>query len=217
MKPSQSWLGNIPRERRSALFAVVILLLLLGSLMVYQRKNLVSPAPQDPGPTLVEPRSLTPSAGTDTKGHADLAAAAKVGPTEPPKQLMSPLSGEHKLLQGYAVTYSQTFGDFRLNPGLDFAANSGDAVLAAAAGKVVGITTDSMDGQVVTVDHGGGMLTRYAGVGKVLVMSDATVPAGSILAEVGNPGPARSNLGTHLHFEVVLNGQTVDPRPYLSK
>lgn len=222
------WLSQIPRERRNALVTALVLLGILGGLMLYQRwrggperlpDTLAGPtAAVLPGTGNGEalPMGSAP-AGTNPAGaEAQVAAAeATAASSQPePVELDFPLSGETDILQPYAIAFSATYGDYRLHPGVDYAAEAGDAALAAAAGTVVGVEPDPAEGVALTVDHGNGMMTRYAGLDRVMVKENASVERGSILGTVGRPaGGARP----HLHFEVLKEGDSVDPAAYLNQ
>jgi hypothetical protein len=91
--------------------------------------------------------------------------------------------------------------------GQDFAAPTGTAVFAAADG-VVSIEHPSWAGNLVRIDHGGGVETLYAHLSRVDVTAGQHVSAGQPIAAVGSLG---NSTGPHLHFEVRLDGSAVDP------
>lgn len=120
-----------------------------------------------------------------------------------------------------AAFNSSSFG-WRLDPfngyrafheGLDFTASTGTAIYAAASGivSVAGQTPDY--GKIVKIDHGSGLETRYAHASKLLVSAGQRVAKGQKIAEVGSTG---RSTGPHLHYEIRLNGNPLDPRKYLS-
>ena len=96
----------------------------------------------------------------------------------------------------------------RYHRGADFHAKSGTPVLAAGDGIVVFAGRQSGYGNVVYVDHGGGVVTRYAHLRRIETKKDLTVTAGERIGQVGSTGRAT---GPHLHFEVRLDGRAVDP------
>lgn len=71
---------------------------------------------------------------------------------------------------------------------------------------------DTGYGYYVVIDHGNGLQTKYAHASKILVGVGQVVTAGEQIAEVGTTG---TSTGNHLHFEVILNNETQDPRYYL--
>jgi murein DD-endopeptidase MepM/ murein hydrolase activator NlpD len=126
-------------------------------------------------------------------------------------QLVWPASGP--VTSGYGYRTHPIFGDQRLHTGIDIAAPYGAPVVAADSGVVSYAGVMSGYGNVVVVDHGGGLATVYAHLSSFAVGSGQSVSRGSTIAAVGCTGYCT---GTHLHFEVRVNGGTVDPMPYLS-
>jgi len=97
--------------------------------------------------------------------------------------------------------------------GLDFAARTGTAI-ASAAGGVVAFAGFKRDfGGVVEIDHGNGLVTRYAHASELLVHAGQVVTPGERIASVGSTG---RSTGPHLHFEVLRAGGQVDPKRYLA-
>jgi murein DD-endopeptidase MepM/ murein hydrolase activator NlpD len=120
------------------------------------------------------------------------------------------------------ATMGSDFG-FRLDPfngrrsiheGLDFTAGIGSPVLAAANGIVVGNNFHSEYGNLIVIDHGMDLVTRYAHLSKTNVKLGQTVKQGQLIGAVGNTG--RSS-GAHLHFEVRSAGVALNPSVFLSQ
>jgi murein DD-endopeptidase MepM/ murein hydrolase activator NlpD len=110
---------------------------------------------------------------------------------------------------------SDPFGRGRAHhAGIDIDANTGDPVTAAAEGVVAFAGVRSGYGNVVEIDHGNGYRTIYAHNSANLVKAGDVVRAGQQIAKVGSTG---RSTGSHLHFEVILNGRQVNPRQYLDK
>lgn len=116
--------------------------------------------------------------------------------------------------------YSSNFG-FRIDPfsgqssfheGIDFLAETGTPVVAAASGKVVFAGWHPQYGKVVEVDHGNGLLSRYAHASRLAVAEGDLVIRGQHIANVGSSG---RSTGPHLHFEVRLNGVPQNPARFL--
>ncbi|MDO9367114.1 MAG: M23 family metallopeptidase [Sphingopyxis sp.] len=99
-----------------------------------------------------------------------------------------------------------------MHSGLDFPGPMGTPILAAAPGRVVYVGQKSGYGNVVEVDHGQGILTRYAHLSGFTSTVGAQVAAGQQIAKMGSTG---RSTGSHLHFEVRLNGVAVNPRRFL--
>jgi murein DD-endopeptidase MepM/ murein hydrolase activator NlpD len=96
--------------------------------------------------------------------------------------------------------------------GLDFTADKGTPIYAAAGGIVTTAERTTDYGKLVKIDHGGGIETRYAHASQLLVKVGERVRKGQVIAHVGSTG---RSTGPHLHFEVRLNGTPLDPRKYL--
>jgi murein DD-endopeptidase MepM/ murein hydrolase activator NlpD len=104
-------------------------------------------------------------------------------------------------------------GRSALHTGLDFEAAPGTPILAAAGGVVVTQEMHPAYGNMVEIDHGNGLITRYAHSSKVFVKVGDVVKRGQKIAEVGTTG---RSTGPHLHFEVLVQGVPQDPQKFLS-
>ncbi len=102
--------------------------------------------------------------------------------------------------------------DTEFHPGVDLGADYGDVVRAAAAGTVVSADWDGGYGEKIDIDHGNGYHTWYAHLSKIEVQDGQFVHKGEEIGLVGSTG---YSTGPHLHYQVMLNGQPVDPAPYL--
>ena len=101
-----------------------------------------------------------------------------------------------------------------LHTGLDFPAPTGTAIHAAAGGVVLSADAQAAYGQTVEIDHGNGLVTRYAHTSKFQVRPGDVVRRGQLIANVGNTG---RSTGSHLHFEVLLNGVQQNPARFLAR
>ncbi len=104
-------------------------------------------------------------------------------------------------------------GGSALHTGLDFQAESGTPILAAAGGVVVVEDAHAAYGNMVEIDHGNDLITRYAHASKVLVKKGDLIKRGQKIAEVGSTG---RSTGPHLHFEVLVQGVAQDPQKFLT-
>ncbi|ABE42783.1 M23 family metallopeptidase [Polaromonas sp. JS666] len=104
-------------------------------------------------------------------------------------------------------------GRSALHTGLDFPSDPGTAILAAAGGVVVTQEYHPAYGNMVEVDHGNELVTRYAHASRVLVKKGDLVKRGQKIAEVGATG---RSTGPHLHFEVLVQGVFQDPQKFLT-
>ena len=131
------------------------------------------------------------------------------GPARPQETVVRALSWP---LRGRITGRFGPRGERSSHGGIDIDGQGGDEIRAAAAGTVVRAGTWGKYGRLVLLDHGDSLATLYAHVSNIKVGIGDRVERGDRIAEVGRSGNAT---GTHLHFEVLLNGQPVDPTHYL--
>lgn len=103
-------------------------------------------------------------------------------------------------------------GRAAMHSGLDFRGPTGSPIVAAAAGTVSFVGRKSGYGKVVEIDHGAGMVTRYAHMSRFNTQVGQPVNPGDLIGAIGSTG---RSTGPHLHFEVRINGRAVNPRPFL--
>jgi murein DD-endopeptidase MepM/ murein hydrolase activator NlpD len=101
---------------------------------------------------------------------------------------------------------------YEFHSGQDIEAPWGASVVAGASGKVTFVGWQNGYGQLVVVDHGGGLTTRYGHLSEINVELGQTVNRAQLLGKVGSTG---RSTGPHLHYEVRINDQPVNPRQYL--
>ena len=104
-------------------------------------------------------------------------------------------------------------GGSALHTGLDFQADPGTPILAAAGGVVVTQEYHAAYGNMIEIDHGNDLITRYAHSSKVFVKKGDLIKRGQKVAEVGTTG---RSTGPHLHFEVLVQGVPQDPQKFLT-
>lgn len=114
---------------------------------------------------------------------------------------------------GFGFRTDPFTGQPALHTGLDFPAEVGTPVMAAAGGVVLLTEVHPQYGRVVEIDHGQGLVTRYAHTSKVLVHTGDIVKRGQTIAEVGSTG---RSTGPHLHFEVRVEGAAQNPAKFLA-
>lgn len=105
------------------------------------------------------------------------------------------------------------FGDERPHTGIDIGAQAGAEVIAADSGTIAVATYSSSYGNYVTIYHSNGDYTLYAHMSSLTVTAGQNVTQGDVIGYVGSTGWAS---GPHLHFEIRVNGSTVDPTSYFS-
>jgi len=116
------------------------------------------------------------------------------------------------LTSSFGIRRDPFNGKRKMHEGLDIAARTGTPVIAVADGIVSSVKTQPGYGKVVTIDHGYGYRTIYGHNSKYHVKVGQRVRRGDRIASVGNTG---RSTGSHVHYEVRLNGVPVNPRKYL--
>jgi murein DD-endopeptidase MepM/ murein hydrolase activator NlpD len=114
---------------------------------------------------------------------------------------------------GFGFRADPITGRAALHSGLDFPAEPGTAIKASAGGVVLFADWHPEYGQMLELDHGNGLVTRYAHCHKLLVKPGQLIKRGQLVAEVGSSG---RSTGPHLHFEVLVDGAPQDPARFLA-
>jgi len=117
-----------------------------------------------------------------------------------------PTSGE--VTSGFGWRNSPMGGGSELHPGMDIANSMGAPVVAAADGEVIQSGAAGGYGNMVQIDHGNGISTIYGHNSRIIVSVGQSVRKGQVVSYVGNTG---KSTGPHLHYEVRVNGNAVDP------
>ena len=123
-----------------------------------------------------------------------------------------PCPGYTRISDDYGNRMHPTLKVQKFHNGVDFAAPSGTAILAAYSGNVVAASYNSSMGNYVMIDHGDGLYTIYMHASKLYVSTGQSVSKGATIAAVGSTG---RSTGPHLHFSVRSNGSYVSPWNYL--
>lgn len=121
------------------------------------------------------------------------------------------VSGNLGSLFGYRI--DPINGGSAMHTGLDFQANTGAPIVAAAGGVVVTQEYHAAYGNMIEIDHGNDLITRYAHASQVFVKKGDLIKRGKKIAEVGTTG---RSTGPHLHFEVLVQGVPQDPQKFLT-
>lgn len=141
----------------------------------------------------------------------------KIDPVTPTYR--HPVNGETvKSWSMTALVFSQTMKDYRTHSGIDIAAEIGDTVVCYAAGTVSEVYNDAFMGTTVKVSHEGGLVTVYSNLADTVadgIAAGAKVKAGQAIGTVGNTASSESADPSHLHFEMLVNGNSIDPEEQL--
>lgn len=127
-----------------------------------------------------------------------------------------PCPSSYTITSPYGMRKHPILRKYKMHTGVDIGADKGASIVAANSGTVIMAQYDKNGyGNMVVIDHGGGITTLYAHASKILVKVGQEVKAGAVIAKVGSTG---LSTGNHLHFEVRVNGETKDPmKGYISK
>ena len=116
------------------------------------------------------------------------------------------------------LAYDETMGDWRTHAGVDLNTAVGTQVLALREGQVTRVEHSDQMGSMVTIDHGDGMISRYANLAENPgVVEGDRVAMGDVIGEVGETALAESKMEPHLHLEVLVDGVPQDPMNYIPK
>lgn len=128
-------------------------------------------------------------------------------------QLAWPVPGYTRITSPYGTRLHPILGRYKLHTGLDISAPLGANFIAANDGIVVKAEYNGNYGNMVMINHGGGISTLYAHGSEILVKAGDQVRRGDPVLKIGSTG---LSTGPHAHFEVRINGSTVDPLPYVT-
>ena len=126
--------------------------------------------------------------------------------------IREPLFGEVRETSPFGYRPDPFLGRPALHPGIDLVQSYGAEIHATASGKIVHAGWMGGYGNMVEVDHGNGIATRYGHMSEVLVAEGDSVKIGDVLGRIGSTG---RSTGPHLHYEVRIDGEPVDPERYL--
>ena len=125
--------------------------------------------------------------------------------------LGQPLAGEAQVASPFGYRIDPFLGRPALHTGVDLLEPYGAEVLAAGSGRVVHAGTMGGYGLMVEVDHGDGLTTRYGHLSGTLVGEGDAVGKGAVVGRLGSTG---RSTGPHLHYEVRIDGEPVDPERF---
>jgi murein DD-endopeptidase MepM/ murein hydrolase activator NlpD len=201
-------------------YSVVIAILTITAIVV----GLISAsnANKDKTPNDNNPPIVDETPGTDTENGGENKEDEKEPEAQEPAPIVyyAPVSGS--IMKGHSVetpVFSQTLGDFRVHTGIDIAAEIGAEVKSIAGGTVSAVRNDPFMGKTVEVTHEGGIVSVYSNLSNdgVTVKVGDTVAAGDKLGVVGDTSLTELADESHLHFEILVSGVSVNPLDYISR
>lgn len=123
-----------------------------------------------------------------------------------------PVSASAEQSSGFGSRIDPFLGRAAFHTGIDFRDAPGSPVFATAPGKVVAAGSNGGYGLMVEIDHGNGITTRYAHLSTIIVQEGESIPAKKVIGRVGSTG---RSTGPHLHYEVRIDDDAVDPGRFL--
>ena len=147
-----------------------------------------------------------------TRVNIARAQADDMGKTLVYVPLRHPLNGELEMTSPFGVRIDPFQHQPSMHTGMDFRGNVGDPVHATAAGKITHAGWEGGYGQMVQIDHGEGLATRYGHLSEIDVTVGQTVRPGQVIGRLGSTG---RSTGPHLHYETRINGEAVNPEKFL--
>ncbi len=120
---------------------------------------------------------------------------------------------------GETPVFSVTMNDYRPHLGVDISGAVGDDVFACAAGTVKDIWEDPMSGYCISIEHDGGALSIYRNLSASVpenITTGAAVSAGEVIGSIGDTSLLEIADESHLHFELTINGEQVNPVSYIT-
>lgn len=149
---------------------------------------------------------------SEIEAEIRLLALNSIGPDYIGGAMGWPVPGYTALTSLYGMRVHPITKAYKLHTGVDISAPMGANFVASADGIVTKATFNKAYGNMVIIDHGGGVQTLYAHGSEILVQAGQQVTKGTEILKVGSTG---YSTGPHAHFEIRINGQTVNPLDYL--
>lgn len=222
-----------------ALFSVICLCIIALGLIVYFSTQSADNTQVNEATTVKETQSTTEEITTEvqkqvtvketeTEKKETTTKADKETTTEKPTMEQGDTNTPYKsfykypcsetVLNGYTeeLVKNDTMGDYRSHPAVDFKCDKGAKIQSVNDGLVLSVTDDNLLGKVVEIDHGGKMVAKYCGLETVNVSAGDYVTMGQAIGTLGVV-PFESNSDSHLHFEVTVDGKSVNPLDAMGK
>ncbi|MDD3693352.1 MAG: M23 family metallopeptidase [Oscillospiraceae bacterium] len=152
------------------------------------------------------PDERTTTTGTSTQSQPTQTTASKAADL-----FILPLTNEViRIYSGVKPVFNETMQDWRVHNGVDFKGTAGQSVKALADGTIESISKDPLWGDIVIIDHGYGIKSRYCGVRVSTHKEKSTVKVGDVIGTLSTI-PCEASDGPHLHLEIIANGEYVNP------
>lgn len=205
--------------RVKILYAAVVAVLCITAIIVgivsVANKKDESPEPTPPAD------GVTPDAGEGDEGGTNNGEGEGGGAQKPDAlSFVSPLVGTvAKFHSSDAPVFSETLEEWRIHKGVDIMAAEGAEVFSSAAGTVTKIYSDPLLGRSIEVTHDGGIVTVYSNLAadSIAVKEGDAILSGALIGAIGDSAITELADEAHLHFEMKVNGVSVNPLDYITK
>lgn len=208
--------------KRNAVYLVLAFCILAVGLSITlmllskDSNDITANLPSDDTPAIITPTPdgdsnpvITPPVDTDN---------GTVEPVDKPLTFIMPIANATSV-NNYSDTmvWNATMKYYTAHKAMDFFAEEGTPVLAVYDGTVLNVETSIIEGTTVTIDHGNGLYSVYNSLadGDMVVVGQ-TIKQGDVIGEVALTNRQEYKDGAHLHFEVMENGELIDPAKYLA-
>lgn len=208
--------------KRNAVYLVLAFCILAVGLSITlmllskDSNDITANLPSDDTPAIITPTPdvdsnpvITPPVDTDN---------GTVEPVDKPVTFILPIANATSV-NNYSDTmvWNATMKYYTAHKAMDFFAEEGTPVLAVYDGTVLNVETSIIEGTTVTIDHGNGLYSVYNSLadGDMVVVGQ-TIKQGDVIGEVALTNRQEYKDGAHLHFEVMENGELIDPAKYLA-
>ncbi len=218
------------KKQSRQILSCIILLLVAGSIFIAVSFGAGRRAGMGGESTLPLDTFNEPSDSSSLKESGSTPQSTVQPQTEPKESVPTSLTvdeieftlpADGGVLTGASLTvpvYSMTMNDHRTHTGVDIAVPLGSPVTSCADGVVASVFEDPMMGMTVTVDHGGEVTSVYKNLSVELpdgIAVGTSVSAGDVIGAVGATALVECEEEAHLHFELTVNGEYVDPAEYI--
>ena len=133
------------------------------------------------------------------------------------KSMTTPLEGE--LMREFTIddlVYYEAIGEWRVHKGIDIKPKDTLLIESALAGKVEAVNNSEITATEIIIDHGNNVKTLYSNLVSANVKAGDTVEKGQVIGNLGKTVSIEATDGAHLHFEVIVDGQQINPLDYIT-
>lgn len=208
-KPRKGWKKGIDK---AGVFAIA----LIGVAVVGVTIALTSVQPESDARATM-PAPIATASPTPQQTEKPVGGGADV--VEPPQIILKNPVDQTKVIGSHvveALVFNSTLQQWSTHEGIDLESAAGSPVYAAMDGTIVSAQSDALWGNVVVIRHDSQLQTLYAGLeGIGELKAGDKVKKGETIGTVGNTAIKEADMGNHLHFEVLVNNESVNPEDYL--